>query len=149
MAMNLDFGGSNEYASSAAAAAGDGGLGIFGIIKGALDAVGIMDRIGKPKKEGEGAQDLADTQTIQGKAKKQTEQVAKANESSEEPVVVSNLLDQAGAAIGVTPLPMTATDPLTPWGKSHMDSIKPLLQIDPDLGILQGEFDNAFRKRTR
>lgn len=142
MALNLSFGGDNEYVGAAARAAADSKLGIFDIVKGVLDATGIHKRVSKPD-------DLADSQTPEGKAKKQSENVQAFNESQPEgePVAKVSALAAAENAIGVQPLAMTqTTQPLTPWGKSYLDSLKPLTQIDPDIGILQGQFDQAFKR---
>lgn len=142
MALNIDFGGDNEYAGAAAKAAGDSKLGIFGIIKSVLDSTGIHRQVVKGPKTA----DLADNETPKGKADAQTEAVAAANQNSDTPVTI-NSLAQTETALGVQPLPMTqAVKPLSPWGETTFNSIRPLTQIDPDLGILQGNFDNAFKR---
>lgn len=136
MALNLNMGGGdNEYVDAASRAAGKGG-GIGKLFSGILDALGVHTQVAKAPKE----QDLAEGLTPQGKEKKQQAKLADANSKSEDPVTIPAIAE-AETALGVQPLqmaPIQVTDqPITPWGQRYLEGLKPLTQIDPDLGILR------------
>jgi hypothetical protein len=131
MALNLNFGGDNEYVSQAESARKSASG--PSIIASILDAIGIGTQVAKQP-------DLSDSQTPEAKSAKQDKALAKANSESEESVSIP-AISQAETALGVQPIPMApmavSTSPITPWGQQYLDSLKPLTQIDPDVGMLR------------
>lgn len=141
--MNLSFGGDNEYVAMAQRAAESGPT---KIIQGIFQALGLS----KPVANAPKTEDLADGQTPEGKATKQTENLAKAQGASEEPINLPAIAE-AETALGVKPLPLTTSaagpsklagamdfsdQPVTYQGQKWLDSLKPLTTIDPDVGML-------------
>lgn len=104
MALNLNFGGENEYVQAANQAArqrGSGGGASF--IGSVLDLLGIHRQVAKPPKE-ESPEALA---------------------AQSEPATVTTPLADAPPVI-----PPIA--PTTSWGRDYIKSLEPLVQVDPD-----------------
>lgn len=147
MALNLNFGGDNEYVAMAQRAAEESKG--PSIIASLLDAVGLGRQVAKGPKP----TDLADGQTPEGKANTQQKKLENAQSQSKDPVVLSAIAE-AETALGVTPLPTTQAiqpsrlsgtapetfgGPVTRVGRDFLDGLKPLttiIPIDPDVGML-------------
>lgn len=134
--MNLSFGGDNEYTDAAARAAASGG-GIGTLIGGILQMLGIHTPVAAPPKDGSKEASNA------GESKKKT---AKKGEQQEKSALApqpmpTDVLSRAGAALGIDAAPpLTASQ----WDARYAQSLTP---IDPNVGMIQGLFDQAFGKR--
>lgn len=128
MALNIDFGGDNEYVSAAESARKSAGG--PSIIASVLDALGIHRQVAKEPK-------TPDLGVEQGKANTAPKPQPVTNESGDVVGTVTpkpSVLDQAAAASGIQPLPMTTS--AAPMGNLSSQGVpRPLQAIDPDLGM--------------
>lgn len=116
------------------ASGGQGG----NFIASLLDAVGIGTQVAKPPKGDDLSKSVGEkpapaaTKVVDSKSGEVAGEVAAP--------VKSEALSQAEAATSVTPLTMTpmalGNAPITPWGQKYLNSVRPLLAIDPDAGAM-------------
>lgn len=138
MALNIDFGGDNEYISAAEKARRDAeSKGGPSIIASVLDALGIHRQVAKEPKASSAANGTPDLGVEQGKANAAPKPQPVTNESGDVVGTVTpkpSVLDQAAAASGIQPLPMTTS--AAPMGNLSSQGVpRPLQAIDPDLGM--------------